>query len=137
MKKTQIQYLEQEMIIEDSNCIFSLQYDIIAYIQYQKPYIIIRLFSGKEHFIYHSLSHFANHLPLAFLACNQSFIVNLLYIQLIKKEDAKLLIFTKDGKKIYVSRRNHKVIQERYYQIKNTSLKCDKCVFCNHHNFNK
>ena len=124
------------MIIEDSRCIFSLQYDSIAYIQCQKPYIVIGLFSGKEHIVYNSLSYFANHLPMAFFACNQSVIINLLHIQLIKKEDAKLLIFTKNERKIYVSKRNHKAILERYYLVKNTSFKSDKCLFCNQY-FNK
>ena len=137
MKKTQIKYLDNEMIIEDSHCIFSLQYDTIAYIQYQKPYIIISLFSGKEYFVYNSLSHFENHLPLAFFACNQSIIVNLKYVQLIKREGPKLLVCVKDGRKIYVSRRNQKIIMKRYYLIKSTSFKCDKCLFCNQHDFNK
>jgi DNA-binding LytR/AlgR family response regulator len=80
MKKTEIIFHKEELIITEHLRITPILYKEIVYIVCDFPYLRLFCCNGKESFIFYPLEELIQYLPAAFVLCNRSVIINWLYV---------------------------------------------------------
>jgi DNA-binding LytR/AlgR family response regulator len=114
MKKTEIIFHKEEVIIPKYSKISSIPYKEIIDIICDTPYLKISRCNGNESFIFYPLEELIQYLPATFVLCNRSAIINLLYVDALHVENTKYFFVLKTGEKIAVPRRKRKELIETW-----------------------
>ena len=118
MKKTEIIYKNKHFIIINGNQIRCLEYLSISAIVYDPPYVRIKILNSKENIlIFYALREMIQCLPSTFFLCNKATIINLTHVNGIDTYGSSLRLYCKSGDTVLVSRRNSKMIRERFLEI--------------------
>jgi DNA-binding LytR/AlgR family response regulator len=114
MKKNEIVFHNEALIIEENSHIVSIMYKDIASIVCDAPYLKISTIDGKKRFIYYCLEDLADSLPSSFVLCNRSAIINLIHVDSLQCKMSKWFFILKTGKHIPVARRKKQEIKAKW-----------------------
>lgn len=131
MKKTDLIFINHELIIKESYRIETIQYLNILYFIYKPPYTIIRTIDQKDTFINSSISMIINNLPKIFFYCNRTSIINLLYANKIECiQDQAYIHYQEIDKSFVIPRRKKKELVDAYIKVKTNTNICRQCISC-------
>jgi DNA-binding LytR/AlgR family response regulator len=119
----------KEMILRERNKILCISYADIVSLIAKKPFTLIRTIGGECIQINPSLSRVVRHLPPVFLLCNRSEMINLLHVNLLRKEKTFCLLYTAFGNSFRVLRCNIPELERKLSGIKigETNYDCLSC----------
>jgi len=105
MKKAEIILkMDTITILERSKIhIFKLK-DVIGFFC-DHPYLTIETVNEKPILIFHSLKEIGELLPIPFVVCNQSAIVNITHIRKMLPDKSTCFLYLENGRKVRVARR--------------------------------
>jgi DNA-binding LytR/AlgR family response regulator len=119
-------YTDKSLIVEGTYQVNTILYCEIVNISTNRPYIEIVTIHNKTIYVDGSLSKIIPNLPPYFFRCNQSSIVNLLYVKLY----AQPALHTALNKKFTVSAHNFHTCKEKLVWVQKTYTACLDCLFC-------
>jgi DNA-binding LytR/AlgR family response regulator len=117
MKKAEITFSKERIIISNRSTISQVLYtDIISFVC-DFPYVKITISNEKDILISGSLWELMLQLPANFILCNRSSIVNLSHVDSLTTEKLKCSLCLKTGNTIIVSRRKVGEIRKRLKEM--------------------
>jgi DNA-binding LytR/AlgR family response regulator len=128
--KSKILFCDREMIIEEKNKGFCLNYCQIIDFSADKPYIRVSIIGNRSIYLETSFSELETQLPSFFFRCNRSAIVNLLLVTMYRLCKRKYILSTSFGKEFPVSIQNKKRMKELLFFHKTHNFHSDDCLFC-------
>jgi DNA-binding LytR/AlgR family response regulator len=115
--KTRIIFCDKELIIEEKSKGTCLNYNQIIDISTNKPYVVISTLEKRQIYLEISLLELEKQLPPFFFRCNQSSIINLLFVNLYETKKKNYILYTVLGKNFTVSPKNKKNFKNKCYYL--------------------
>lgn len=112
-----VYFLKEEICIIEKTQITYIKYMEIISIETDTPYIVINHDKKKKTFIRKSLVDFKVNLPIYFMSCNQSVIINLYYVSLYRL-GKNTTVYLINGDEFYLSRRMRNIFKDKLITIK-------------------
>lgn len=105
-------FTSDSIVIYGQTKIYKLQYKEILSFTVNRPYLVVTTTKKKHIYIQISISKIAQILPNYFCLCNQSTIINLLYVCSYEEQDGHIIVGLSNSTSFTVSRRCKKHIKD-------------------------
>ncbi len=130
MKETPIDFLSDELIIQDNGAVRCVKYNEIVCIHFDKGHTIVTTYKKGTRKICYSLTKLIQKLPVIFSLCSRSSIVNLIHIRGIEVTNNNCILYLNNEIKVNVSQRKEKEIKSKFISIKKQIPNCNNCYTC-------
>ena len=117
MKKTKLIFGKDKLTVFDETSVSIINYiDILGFFC-EHPYIMIVTTNNNNKLIFHSIKEIIKLLPVSFVMCNRSTIINIKHIIQLKKQNAIWFIYMNNEQKITISRAKKSIVMEKINKI--------------------
>jgi len=128
MKDSTLLFTDENIVVNEAYNIENISCNDIISFQYEKPYIVIKKYDGKDIYIKISIINIIKMLPYNFVLCNRTTIVNLFYVKKLNLNTEVIMI---DEKVYSLSRSKRKDFMSTFINIRCQKIICRKCECCN------
>jgi len=122
MKKAELKIGSNKMIILEKSEIHMFDFNDIIGVFSDHPYLLIEFANKTSKLIFYSLKEIGQLLPIPFIKCNRSSIINITYLTKVTNENSESFLQLKNGKKINLPRRKKNDIISRIKSIISASF---------------
>ena len=121
-----IVFYDLKMEITDETKIVARCYSELMYIIYDTPYCWLHFTDTKKYKVEISLQYMIDNLPIAFIRCNRSVILNVCYFK--EYDFTSLMIVMRDDTVFKLSRRNVKNFNTVRFKLSRISPSCKEIL---------
>lgn len=132
MKNAIVKRLEKGILLTVKRETYFIPFYEITKVVCDKPYIELDISTGKKHYFTHTLSGFCAGLPLCFMQCDKSTVVNLTHVTAIRKTDGGFVLSVNEDI-IEVSNTRVNGIKLQFQKVKEATgggRYCGRCNLC-------
>ena len=117
MKKTKLIFGKEKLTVLEKTSVSIFYYiDIVGFFC-EHPYLMIVTTNKDKKLIFYSLKEIKQLLPLPFVMCSRSAIINITHVVQLKTQNSNCFVYLNNGQKILISRRKKNDIMEKIKRI--------------------
>jgi len=118
MKRYDLFFTDEEVLLSDSTKVRMIAYKDIVFFVTDRPYVIIGTEKKERIYVQTSMSRISKCLPSCFCMCSQSVIINLSYVNAYENSQHTFRIYLRNGCIINASRRFHNILKTQIVSFK-------------------
>ena len=126
--KSKVIFYHLKIEVPDDTKVVALYYGELMYIVYDSPYCWLHFTGNKKYKVETTLQYMLDNLPIAFIRCNKSVILNVFYYE--EYDQTSLMVRMNDGMKFKFARRRVRNFNETKLKLLRISPPCVNCYVC-------